>query len=354
MIAADKTNAPPLTWERDVPLLTHPAILGSIAKLWIITGFIMIALMGGIIGLKEGIKAVIPLATMMLMVTGGLFVVSLLVVLLVFGNRLRMAFAIDEHGVVARVIDSRAKVANRLAAMLGVLAGRPGLAGAGLIAMGDEERSAVWRSIAEAKYDPRHHTITLRNAWRPVLHVFCTPETYEAAASLVATGIAGAGRPAGARRNPLWGALGLTVVVVLAMLPLFAMPYPFELDMFIVIFTLCFALATVWLVPLMAWAVLGGVAWIVGTIVLRGIEPKTSQFSGAAYTSFGRLDSGDLAGLTVVAIGLAVLVWISVAALRGRISSLLMRDTEEMEGIDQGKASNRQTRRPRTATSRKR
>lgn len=81
---------------------------------------------------------------------------------------------------------------------------------------------------------------------------------------------------------------------------------------------------------------LGGVAWIAVTMVLHGTESKINQFTGTAYTGFGRLDTGDKIGLAVVAIGLAVLVWILVAALRGRISSLLMRDTEEMAGSHSG------------------
>jgi hypothetical protein len=322
----------PLTWEIDVPLLTHPVMLKSFGTLWIVSGVIMLALVGGIVGLQEGIEAFIAIAEMILVIIGGLSGLTFLVMLVVFGNRMRMAFSIDERGVVARVVDSRAKVANRLAAVIGVAAGRPGVAGAGLIAMHDEERTAVWSGIAEARYDPRRYTITLRNAWRPILHVFCTSENYEQAALRVAAGLAGSSRPVGSRRNPLWGSLGLTVVVILAILPLFGMPYPYETPIFVVIFTLCFALATVWLVPVMAWAVLGGVCWTVGTILMRGIEPKTNQLTGAAYTSFELIDSSDLTGLTVAAIGLGVLVWISIAALRGRISSLLMRDTEEMLG----------------------
>lgn len=320
----------PLTWECDVPLITHPAILGSVAKLWIVTGLVMLGLVGGIIGLQSGIKAVVPLAAMMLLIVAGLFVLSLLVMLVVFGNRMRMAFAIDERGIVARVIDSRAKTANRLAAMVGALTGKPGLAGAGLIAMHDEERSAIWSSIAAVKYDPRHHTITLRNAWRPILYVFCTPQTYEAAAARIRTSVAGAVRPSGARHNPLWPTLGLTAVVVIATLPLFGVPRAFEPHLLAVIFTLCFALATVWLVPLMAWAVLGGIGWVVVTMVLHGTESKINQFTRTAYTGFERMDGSDFAGLTVVAIGLAVLAWISIAALRGRTSSLLMHDSEEM------------------------
>ena len=332
MAALETPDMHPLTWERDVPLLTHPAILGSIAKLWIVTGLLMLALVSGIVGIQDGIRAVVPIAAMMLLLAAGLFMLSLLVMLVVFGNRMRMGFVIDDRGIVARVIDNRAKTANRLAAAVGALAGKPGVAGAGLIAMHDEERSAVWTSIAAVKYDPRRHTITLRNSWRTVLHVFCTPQNYEDAAARIAANVATAARPPVDRRNPLWTALGLTVVVLLATLPLFAMPHPFEPHLFAVIFTLCFALATVWLVPLMAWAVLGGLSWIVATILLRGIEPTFNQFAGTSNTGFGRLDSSDVAGLAVAAVGLAILAWISVAALRGWIPSLLMRDTKEMAG----------------------
>ncbi len=292
----------------------------------------MFALVGGIIGLQDGIKAVVPLAGMLVLVLGGLFLFSLLIMLVVFGNRMRMGFVIDDRGIVVRVIDKKAKTANRLATLIGAVAAKPGVAGAGLIAMSGEERSAVWSSIVAAKYDPRRYVIALRNDWRTVLYVFCTPQNYEAAAARIAASIDGAARPTQARRNPLWAPLGLTVVVVLATLPLLAMPYPFEPNLLAVIVTLCFALATIWLVPLMAWAVLAGVGWIAATVVLRGLEPKLNQFTGTSYTSFGSLDTGDLVGFAVVVAGLAVLVFISVAALRGRISSLLMRDTEEMAG----------------------
>ncbi len=329
-IGRDKSIAA-LAWERDVPLLTHPAILGSMAKVWIISGLLMFALVGGIIGFQEGIKAIIPLAGMIGLIVGGLFVLSLLIMLVVFGNRMHMGFVIDEHGIVVRVIDSRAKIANRFAAMAGALAGKPGVAGAGVIAMHDEERSAVWSSIAGAKYDPRHHTIALRNAWRTVLYVFCTPENYADVAARIAAEIAYAA-PRAAWRNPLWKAFGLTVVVVLATLPLFGVPRGFEPHLLAVIVTLCFALATVWLVPPMAWGTLGGIGWIVATMVLRGTETKVNQFTGGASTGFSGIDSTDLVGLTVVAVGLAVLAGLSVAALRGRIFSLLMRDTEEATG----------------------
>lgn len=153
MPPSEESARTPLIWERDVPLLTNPAILRSVLLLWLVTAGVMSALVGGIVAATDGLKSAVPIVEMCLTIVGGLVLLSFLIMMLLFGNRMRMAFAIDERGVVARVIDRRAKATNRLAFLMGMLAGRPGAAGAGLIAMRDEERSAVWSSIVEARYD---------------------------------------------------------------------------------------------------------------------------------------------------------------------------------------------------------
>jgi hypothetical protein len=104
------------------------------------------------------------------------------------------------------------------------------------------------------------------------------------------------------------------------------------LSYFLLFFTLCFALAAVWLVPLMGWPVLGGVAWIIATIMMRGFATRTNSFTGKVYSGFESLDGGEWLGMMVAFVGLAVLAGLAIAALRGRIQSLLMRDTLEMEG----------------------
>lgn len=335
MPPSEESARTPLIWERDVPLLTNPAILRSVLLLWLVTAGVMCALVGGIVAVTDGLKSAVPIVEMCLTIVGGLALLSFLIMVLLFGNRMRMAFAIDERGVVARVIDRRAKATNRLAFLMGMLAGRPGAAGAGLIAMSDEERSAVWSSIVEARYDSRHLTITLRNGWRPILHLFCSPENFREVADRVARSLASVRRPARRVGNPLWRTLGLTLLVVLSVAPLFGMPYPFKPELFSVIFTLCFALATVWLIPLMGWPVLGGVAWIAATIVLQGLEMRTNQFSGHRYSGFGSLYGAEWIGIAVTCLGLAILAGIAVGALRGRIPSLLMSDMLEMSGEDE-------------------
>lgn len=325
-------DRPPLVWQCDVPLLTHPVMLRSVTLMCGLSTFIMIALVGGIIALTEGPRSALPMVGMGLMIGGGMFVLCLAIMLVFFGNRMSMRFVIDDRGVNARVVDRRARIANRLAVVAGALAGRPGTAGAGLTAMSSEETGTVWGGVASASYDSRRRTITLRNDWRPVIYVFCTPETYEEAASRIASGLAGVRKPGRRGRNPLWPTLGWTVVVILSVLPLFGMPYPFEPHLLSVILVLCFALATVWLIPLMGWPVLGGIAWIAAALAFQGLTQHTNQFSGNTYSGFGTMDAGEWIGFGIACIGLAVLAGISLAALRGRIVSLLMRDVLKMTG----------------------
>lgn len=325
---------PPLSWQCDVPLVTHPVLLRSLVTMCGVSTFILVALIGGLMALTEGIRSAIPMIGMGMLIGAGMFILSLLIMLVVFRNRMTMQFEVGEHGAIARVIDRRARIANRLAMVAGAAAGRPGVTGAGMIAMSNEEVGTAWSGIASASYDPKRFTITLRNDWRPVVHLFCTPDTYEEAAARVADGLSRVRRTANQHtaRNPLWAAMGWSIVVIVSVLPLFGMPYPFEPDLFAVILVLCFGLATVWLVPVMGWPVLAGIAWIAGTLLLQGLALHTSRFSGDSYTAFGSLDAGEWIGFSITCAGLAVLAAIAVAALRGRLVSLLLSDMLKMEG----------------------
>ena len=53
-------DRPPLAWQCDVPLVTHPVMLRSLVIMCGVSAFIMIALVGGIIALTEGIKTPCP------------------------------------------------------------------------------------------------------------------------------------------------------------------------------------------------------------------------------------------------------------------------------------------------------
>ena len=73
-------------------------------------------------------------------------------------------------------------------------------------------------------------------------------------------------------------------------------------------------------------------AWIVGTIMLQGLEPGTNQISRETCTAFGRMEGDGLVGLSGLLLGQLALTSIAVAAIRGRVSSVMMRDVAAMAG----------------------
>lgn len=322
-----------LTWEASIGLLTNPAMLSQFALVLGGAGLVM-ALLLSFLMVVQGEWESIPMVLLMTLVgVGVLALLMLLVIVLFFGNRFRARFTIDEKGLLFETVDARAKTGSRLAALLGLLGGNMTTAGAGLMGMSREQEFSSWRAIASARYYPRSRTITLRNRWRTVALLACTPENYAQVAEFVRQRVTAPGKASAASaHSPLPRLLGRTALVVLAMLPIFLLPYPFELDQLVPLIMLCFALATVWLVHLFGWVVIACAVWIAAEIVLIGLEVKTSIFpSRGAYRNFEILDGADWLALLLAVAGLAYLVVFSWRAARGRITSALSDDYAEMD-----------------------
>ncbi len=329
---ASAGKAPPaLVWETDVRLLTHPLMLATFAKLFVITGFIVGALLSFILAVTSEAQSIVPILEMTGTLTAGLAVLSGLVCLVIFRNRMHMRFSLDAKAAEAEVIDTRAKKANTVAVVLGILARKPGLAGAGLMAQSSMNQKAAWKAVAKARFHPAWRTVSLSNGWRTVLNLFCTPENYDVVAAAVREALAR--RKTKARpKNPLPRLLLHTVLVVLACAPLFGLPDLNEQAMFPAIFVLCFAMASVWLIPVLAWVVLAGIAWMAALEVLAASEIHTSMFGNGDFRAYEVFGGDDWALIVIAALGAAYLIWLSVGLIRGRIRSGLAGDLLELEG----------------------
>lgn len=215
---------------------------------------------------------------------------------------------------------------------MGLLAGRPQLAGAGLIGMSRESEEANWSGAFRAVFDPGSHSITLRNAWRTLMWVQCTPENYATVAAAVTDQMrAHKTTDRGAGPSPIPAYLGRTVLVVAASVPLFALSDEFDTGAFLPILILCFALAMVWMVNLFGWVVLGGLALLAGLVVAKQFEVRESMFhKGELYRAYEVLGGDDIALLLVAGAGAIVLVWLSVRALRGRWLAALLDGYRDM------------------------
>lgn len=183
-------TAPPgeIVWEIDMPLLTSRFILYDFGKVFLWTALIMIVLLSFAFALAGEFSAEEFL--MISAMTGlAVFILALLVIFVMavfFNDRYRASFAINSEGVGYESRSNRGKWANRAAIAAGALSGRPGVAGAGLLAASRESMAIGWNEIQRVNEHAADRVFSLRNSWRVVLRLHCTPENYATVRALLA------------------------------------------------------------------------------------------------------------------------------------------------------------------------
>lgn len=316
-----------LEWEIAIPLLTNRHFMGGLIRAFVGGAMLIIALVALLLGMQGNWEAVRGLALMMMVITLGLLLTAVLVVVLIFGNRMRLRFTIDGTGARMQTIDRVARAGNRGALVLGVLTGRAGAAGSGLLAQSQEDQMVSWGGRFTMVVEPATHSMAFRNSWRTILRVYCLPENFAVARALVEAQMASHGTAQrSSTSSPLGGYLLRTVLVVVACLPIFAACGLFGLTLLPPLLLLCFALATVWFVPPMAWAVLALELGIVVLMAGGALGVRTSYISGETYRRYTVLSGDDWALTALAVVGMAGLAWMAVATLRARIKPALTSD----------------------------
>lgn len=307
----------PLVWEADVPLVTSGYMLRETMN-WIVLTYVVstswIAYLFAVLG---DAKAIPPLAGIFAVICGVMFVAALLIMLVFFGNRMRMHYVMDARGVGSTMITRRGRAAGTVAAAAGALAGQPGVTGAGMLAAAQQTTLIGWPAVVAAAFDDANRTIVLRGAWRRLGWIVCTEVIYPAAKERVQAELTRPGRVVPASRgNPLYAYVLWTVVLAAAAFPLFRLPHPYELEIFVILVTLAFALAGLWLIPLLAWAAVPGTAYALFVCIValakEAGDPGGSDFSDVALGLGGTL----------------VLAFVCFRLVRGVLPSALMAYTD--------------------------
>jgi hypothetical protein len=323
-----------LQWDIDIPLATNPVMWGGLVKAVLGAAVGVAALVGLLLAVQGDWPLVLPVAGLLLACGAGLLLLAGLVMVLVFGNRLGARFVVDAKGVRYAQRDRRAHATNRAALVLGLLLGRPAAAGSGLLATLDEQQTLRWQGAFRAVAHPARHTIALRNRWRTLLWVYCTPDNFEAVQALLERHMALNGTAArAAGPSPLRGHLARTALVVLACLPLFLLAPVYGHGLLLPLLLMCFALATVWLLRPLAWVVLVAAAMLLVRMLMGAVEPRPSSFrAGITDWRFERLSGDDWALTALAALGLVYLVWLAVQTLRARTLPALEGDLLDGNG----------------------
>ncbi len=323
----------PLVWETDLPLFSR-LMLTQWTLGMLVTALVMFLILGTVFAAQAEWDALLPMAGMTAAVSGGLWLLGILIMAVLFRGRYRVRYSLSKRGLRCDTLDPVAKKANRLAIGLGVLTGKGQLLGAGLIGVSRESEEVNWSGAFQARFDPLRHTVLLRNGWRTLLWVQCTGENYAEVAARVSQHMQ---RRRTASRltkgSPLPAYLGRSLLVLLACAPLFPLAEEYDTGLFLPIFTLCFALAMVWLINLFGWVVLGGLGLQIGLVILAQFEERQSFFQpGEVYQAYEVLGGEDFDLFLLAGVGAVVLIWLCHGALRGRWLAALVADQTDMGG----------------------
>lgn len=162
-----------LEWIISVPIFKNSTILSQLSvALGIPFGLLCLFLFFSSSG-KDRIYALGLIATLLLL--------TYLFIMLLYGGNYDVAYVVDDKGVLSYTQPSQAKknrIVNALAIVLGLLSGKPAVAGAGMLAGAKQSTFLGWSTIQKVKYAPKQHVIILRGGWTEKIAVFCTAENY--------------------------------------------------------------------------------------------------------------------------------------------------------------------------------
>lgn len=162
-----------LTWTNHVRLLVNPTVWSSMLLVLGIPA-LLLGLFFAFLAKRLDYVVIVPLGFLTF-----LFAIFVLVALVIdaFGG-MQATFFLTTNGV-RFVSGTGAKAASRVALLAGLLSGRPGLAGAGLLAESEQGAFMPWSEIATIRVKASRHYVLLRGSWgdKPV-GLYCTPENF--------------------------------------------------------------------------------------------------------------------------------------------------------------------------------
>ncbi len=313
----DESDPSVLSWEIRIPLVTNGLLLLDWTKVLLLSFLLMFGLLAVAFGTQGEWETLLPLLPIFGGILGGIFILGLLIMLLLFGNRFHLRFTLTEEGALMETLDRRALIANRLGGSKG------------LLAQSQETQAVAWSSVNRIALRSRSRTISLRNRWRKVMVIYCTADNFAAVQQFLSARkfqTPDTGRRHG--RNPLWSRLALSLLLLASCLPLFGLPYPFEQDLLLPIILLCFAQATIWLARLLGWVVIVGYLVQLGVLLVRGFTSYRYELFPAegSYIGFDSLMGGEILQIGLAFLGLGILLAIAVVAVKGKLPSMLEAD----------------------------
>jgi hypothetical protein len=169
----------PLSWTYDIPLINNRFIVWDWLCAVLVTLVIVIVAILGIVVFDESVELTDLAGTdVVLAIAFGALALASLIAALVMGNHVSAEFTLASHGVTFQT-GHRERTMMRLAVVLGVLSGRPGMVGAGAFAVSREREHHPWGEVRKVTVHPGPRVISLSNSWRVFMRLYCPPELFD-------------------------------------------------------------------------------------------------------------------------------------------------------------------------------
>jgi hypothetical protein len=334
-----------ISWEFNPPLLTNQFIMYDLLKVWGFSTLFLGLLMAGIALYERNWRTLVDMAPVVGAVSAGLLVLLILVMLVFFGNRFPMGFRLGPQGAVVVSLSRRGRWGNRLAVILGALAGKPGVAGAGLLGMAQETVGVVWGDVRRVNLHASARVISLMDSWHVVFRLYCTPQNYSMVLKAVQKWAAAGVRKAvqAPRAKGLTPTRRLWLKSLLAAVAAFLVTaMPLEIPPVLIWSMLAVSLGAIWFLAFERFFGIISLA-LVGVILLilvgQGLEVRqtTTEENFRRYAQsqglkvdkvpdwvlgrhrrYEHFHTGEWLQTGVAALGLAFLGWVGLEAVRPR------------------------------------
>ena len=334
-----------ISWQMNIPLLTDQFIMYDLLKVWGYSTLFLFLLMFVILAFERNWQGFVNVLPPLSLTAVGILILFIMVMLVFFGNRYPMGFVISEQGAGIVSLSRRGRWGNRLAVILGALAGKPGVAGAGLLGMARESVGTSWDEVRRLKVHPESRTISLMDSWHVVLRLYCTPQNYARVLAAVekwaAKGIKKA--TAAPRQRGLSPNLRLGLKTISALVAaVFITALPLEVPPLAIWLLLAGGLGAIWLVPgrrLCGIVTLLAVSLILAVFITRSLEVRQrtdpDEFRKFArsqgvhieevpdwvigrYRRFELFYPDDWLRTGIAGLGLSFFMWVGLAAVQPR------------------------------------
>ncbi|MEI8191286.1 MAG: hypothetical protein WCI75_16340 [candidate division NC10 bacterium] len=162
-----------LTWETRIRVLTNPSVWTSMLLALGIPS-VLLGIGFAVMAKRPEYALLVPLGFMSILL-GIFFLVALVIDL--FGG-FKVVFFLTSQGV-RSVAGKGARAASTVAVLAGVLAGKAGAVGAGLLAESEQNVFIPWKDITKIKVKTWRRFIHVKREWgyKPI-GLYCTPENF--------------------------------------------------------------------------------------------------------------------------------------------------------------------------------